>query len=199
MTRMLPLFLCFFPLLAAGSSFAPFNERDVHPLAESWAARVRLVNFDRSQKEKLWHAVTLIQRVIRSTEFRTRVLNYEYQGKRRFIDSGGLSNDAIYNKIFDGAETIGGLPGDNGMDVELELYHQATNTIGYTYPTVQRIWINKKYFAKYTPVKVADNLMHEWMHKLGFTHETSWSHDRDHSVPYAVGYIVEELAQKFQL
>jgi hypothetical protein len=183
--------------MATASSLAPFNERDVHPLAESWKARVRLVNFDRSQEEKLWHAIHLIQRVIRSSEFRNRVLNYEYKGRKSFVDSDGLTNDAIYNKIFDGAETIGGMPGDNGMDVELELYHQATNTIGYTYPTAQRIWINKKYFTKYTPVKVADNLMHEWMHKLGFTHDANWSPDRDHSVPYAVGYRIRKIGQNF--
>ncbi len=193
---MLPLIFSFTPLWATASSLAPFNDPAVHPLAATWQARVRLINFDRTQEEKLWHAVKLIQRVIRSAEFRRRVLNYKFNGEQKFNDSGGLTNDAIYNKIFEGVETIGGSPGDNGMDVELELYHQATNTIGYTYPTAQRIWINTKYFSKYSPVKVADNLMHEWMHKLGFTHDTAWSPERDHSVPYAVGYIVEELAQK---
>jgi hypothetical protein len=193
---MLLLFLA--PLAAAASPLAPFDDRDIHPLAETWKARVRLVNFDRPQEEKLRRAVQLIKRVIRSPEFRTRILNYEYKGARRFVDSGGLSNEAVYEKIFDGAESIGGAPGDNAMDVELELYHQATNTIGYTYPNTRRIWINEKYFSKYTPVKVADNLMHEWMHKLGFTHATTWSTDRDHSVPYAVGYLIEELAEKYQ-
>ena len=89
---------------------------------------------------------------------------------------------------------MGNTTKNNTMDVELELYQQKTKTIGYTYPNTVRIWMNKKYFSRYTPVKVADNLMHEWMHKLGFTHEVIWSKDRDHSVPYAVGYIVEELA-----
>ena len=91
---------------------------------------------------------------------------------------------------------MGNTSKNNTMDVELELYHQKTNTIGYTYPNTVRIWMNTKYFNKYTPVKVADNLMHEWMHKLGFTHATVWSKERDHSVPYAIGYLVEELAEK---
>jgi hypothetical protein len=38
--------------------------------------------------------------------------------------------------------------------------------------------------------------MHEWMHKIGFTHAVTWSKDRDHTVPYAIGYLIEELAAK---
>jgi hypothetical protein len=82
------------------------------------------------------------------------------------------------------------------MNVELELYHSPSKTIGYTFPDTNRIWMNTKYFNRYTPVKVADNLMHEWMHKLGFTHEMKYSERRNYSVPYAIGYLIEELAEK---
>lgn len=174
------------------------GQNDVHPLAFSWDADLYLVNFDSSQEQKVRDAVHIIKKVITSKEFKERVLNYEYKGSRKFVDNHGLSNEEIYNRILEGAEQMGNTSRNNMMNVELELYHQMTNTIGYTYPNTVRIWINKKYFAKYTPVKVADNLMHEWMHKLGFTHATTWSHDRDHSVPYAIGYLIEELAAKNQ-
>lgn len=162
--------------------------------ALSWNADLYLVNFNSEQEEKVRKAVELIKKVIGSQAFRERVLNYEYRGKKEFIDNHGFSNEEVYQKILDGAEKMGNTTKNNTMDVELELYHQATKTIGYTYPNTVRIWMNKKYFSRYTPIKVADNLMHEWMHKLGFTHDVVWSKDRDHSVPYAIGYIVEELA-----
>jgi hypothetical protein len=82
------------------------------------------------------------------------------------------------------------------MDVELELYQNTSNTIGYTYPHTSRIWMNSKYFNKYTPVQVADNLFHEWLHKLGFDHAIKYTLRRNYSVPYAIGYLMEELAHK---
>lgn len=170
-------------------------KNDVHPLAFTWDADLFLVNFNTDQEQKVRKAVDIIKKVIISKEFKERVLNYEYKGTKTFVDNHGLSNEEIYNRIFEGAEQIGNTARNNMMDVELELYHQKTNTIGYTYPNTKRIWINKKYFSKYTPVKVADNLMHEWMHKIGFTHATTWSKERDHSVPYAIGYLIEELAE----
>lgn len=171
---------------------------DVHPLAHSWDADLYLVNFDNTQEQKVRKAVQIIKRVITSKEFKDRVLNYQFKGARQFVDNQGLTNEQVYQRIFEGAEIMGNTSRNNMMNVELELYHQTTNTIGYTYPNTVRIWMNKKYFAKYTPVKVADNLMHEWMHKLGFTHATIWSQERDHSVPYAIGYLIEELAAKYQ-
>lgn len=180
----------------ASPSVEPLKADDIPPLAASWEADLYLVNFNSRDEEKVREAVRLIKRVIVSKEFRERVLNYQWNGEKRFNNNHGFSNEQIYLKILEGAETLGKKGGNNAMDVELELYHQKTNTIGYTYPNTTRIWINTKYFSRYTPVKVADNLMHEWMHKLGFTHETKWSKDRDHSVPYAIGYLVEELAHK---
>lgn len=173
------------------------ESQDVPALAHSWDADIYLVNFSQEEEAKIQKAVELIKNVIRLKEFKDRVLNYTFEGKKQFFDHGGLSNEEIYQKILEGAEQMGNKHKNNVMDVELELYTQATSTIGYTYPNTVRIWMNKKYFNKYTPVNVADNLMHEWMHKIGFTHATTWSESRDHSVPYAIGYLVEELAKKY--
>lgn len=173
------------------------TEENVPRLALSWNAELYLVNFNAKQEEKVRKAVELIKKVVASSEFRKRILNYQYKDKTTFVDNHGFTNEEIYQKILDGAEKMGNKSSNNTMDVELELYHQKTKTIGYTYPNTVRIWMNKKYFNRYTPIKVADNLMHEWMHKLGFTHDVTWSRDRDHSVPYAIGYLVEELAQEY--
>lgn len=163
--------------------------------ALSFDTQVRLINFQQEQESKVYKALDLIRKVVASEEFRTRILNHTYQGKKTFINNNGLTNEEIYLKILEASETL--TPGKNNkMDIELELYHQKTKTIGYTYPNVSRIWINTKYFNKYNPVQVADNLFHEWMHKLGFDHEVKYSKSRKYSVPYAIGYLVEELAAR---
>lgn len=173
------------------------SSSSVPPEALTWDADIYFVNFNEAQEAKVKTAVTLIRKVIASDEFRTRVLSYTYNGQKTFVDNGGLSNEEIYRKILEGAEKMGNTTKNNTMDVELELYYAATTTIGYTYPNSGRIWMNTKYFDKYTPGKVADNLTHEWLHKVGFGHATSYSTSRDHSVPYAIGYLVEELAAKY--
>lgn len=188
------LFLFFFFASCIKNSHAAAD--DVPAQALSWDADLYLTNFNREQEEKVRKAVEIIKKVISMKEFRDRVLNYSYKGADQFFENQGMTNAEVYQKLLDGAERIGNTTKNNTLDVELELYYQSTNTIGYTYPNTVRIWMNTKYFNKYTPIKVADNLMHEWMHKLGFTHAVTWSKDRDHTVPYAIGYLIEELAAK---
>lgn len=158
---------------------------------------VTTYNMTDAQNAKIDAAKKLIKKVVSSEEFKDRVLNFTYNGKKQFVDNNGMTNAEIYQAILDGAETL--YPAKNNkMDLEIELYYQATSTIGYTYPNVTKIWMNTKYFNNYTPVEVSDNLTHEWLHKLGFDHATSYSTSRDYSVPYGIGYLVEELAAKYQ-
>lgn len=163
--------------------------------ALSWNAEIYYVNFSSKDQAKVEEAVALMKKVIASQEFKDAVINHHYKGEKTYVDNNGLSNEEIYQKILDGAEVIGMTSKNNTLDVELELYQQATTTIGYTYPDTIRIWMNTKYFHKYTAIKVAGNLMHEWMHKLGFGHAMKHSRDRDFSVPYAIGYLMDKLAK----
>lgn len=145
----------------------------------------RFINFQKIHEAKALRALRLIKNVIESPEFKLRVLNHSYLGQKIFVDNLGLSNADIYHKIM-----------SSQLEVEVELYHQSNTTIGYTYPNTNRIWVNKKYFEAYTPEQVADNLFHEWLHKIGFDHEKTYSDQRNYSVPYALGYLMEELAAK---
>lgn len=161
----------------------------------SFDAQIQMINFPQEQEAKVHLAVDLIKKVVTSPEFKERIIAHTFEGKKGFVDNRGLSNEEIYQIILDGSETL--KPGKNGrMDVELELYENPSRTIGYTYPHTSRIWMNTKYFNKYSPVQVADNLFHEWLHKLGFDHALKYSKSRNFSVPYAIGYLVEELATK---
>ena len=154
---------------------------DVPPEAGLFNANISYTNFDASDEAKVEKAIVIIKKVIASSEFRNRVLNFSYKGKLGFVDNGGFTNAQIYQKLLDGKEELKPVV-DHTMDLDLELYYSLKSTVGYTYPDVIRIWMNTKFFDSYTPVEVADNVFHEWTHKLGFDHASSYSTARDSSV-----------------
>lgn len=175
----------------------PEPEGEVPSEAFNFDASIKFVNFEVEQEEKVNKAIEIIKKVIASDEFRTKVINFTYNGKRQFLDNKGLTNDQIYLKLIQGAESL--VPEeDNEMDLELELYYSSKNTVGYTYPNSMRVWMNTKYFTPYTPTQVAGNVFHEWTHKLGFDHASSYSVARDSSVPYAIGYLIRDLGKKYE-
>lgn len=172
-------------------------DEDVPFEASQFGADVDLTKFDPTDEAKLLKAVSIIKKIIRSKEFKERVLNFTYNGKKEFLNNEGLSNAEIYQKLLDGDEEL--KPEiDHEMDLELELYYSNNNTVGYTYPNVLQIWMNTKYFDAYTPSEVAGNVFHEWTHKLGFSHASSYSVARKSSVPYALGYLMEELGKQYE-
>jgi hypothetical protein len=169
---------------------------DVPNEALTFTTHLSFDNFSSAQEAKVNQAAELVRKVIASREFKDAIINFTYNGVRSFVDNGGNTNEEVYQRILDGAETLQPIL-NNAMDVELQLYTDSSTVIGYTFADSPRIWMNTKYFDTYTPVQISDNLTHEWLHKLGFTHADTWSDSRDHSVPYAIGYLVESLAGKY--
>lgn len=163
------------------------------PEAHSFQTNLTLVNFDIVQREKIQAAAILIEKILATEDFRSRVLGHKFNGVKTFANNNGLTNRQVYDRILIGAETLFPVK-NNALDVEVELIYENSNTIGYTYPNSTRIWMNLKYFNNYTPREIAANLMHEWLHKLGFNHATSPTTERPYSVPYAVGYMIRSLA-----
>jgi hypothetical protein len=150
-----------------------------------------------ARKAKYLKAVELVKKVVALSAFKDRILNYDSTCTVNKFYQTTKSNAQIYGHILNGNEVLQPLI-DNEMDVEVEFYYAATNTIGYTYPSSKRIWVNTKYFDTYTPRSVAANLMHEWMHKLGYGHDSAATTCRPYSVPYAVGYMVRDLGKQFE-
>lgn len=165
--------------------------------ADLFDANLKFVNFDVTSEAKVHKAVEIIKKVIASDEFKSKVINFTYQGKKTYLDNLGLTNAQIYQKILDAKETLHPEV-DHEMDMELELYYSSRNVVGYTYPNSIRIWMNTKYFNVYSPSEVAGNVFHEWTHKLGFDHASSYSVSRDSSVPYALGYIMRDLGKQYE-
>lgn len=162
--------------------------------AFTFDTNLSLVNFSSTQQNKITQATELIREVVATEAFRTAVMNFTYEGERAFVDNGGLSNAQIYQRFLEGAEKLTPTR-NNAMDCQVELYYEASTTVGYTKPESKKIWINTKYFNNYTAAQVAGNLTHEWMHKLGFGHDSAYSPSRSSSVPYAMGYLMEKLAK----
>lgn len=164
--------------------------------ALTFDVNVDFVKFNATQEDKVLDAAELIRKVVASDEFKNKVVNYNYNGKKQFADNGGLSNAQIYQRILEGSEKL--RPGkNNAMDITVETYYTSANVIGYTLPSANKIWMNTKYLNNFTPVQVSSNMVHEWLHKLGFTHDFQSTAKRPYSVPYAVGYIVKALAAKY--
>lgn len=160
-------------------------------------AKLDLFEFERLDEDKIYKAIEVIKKVVGSKEFRNRVLDFTYQGKKQFVDNKGLTNAEIYQILLDGKEDL--KPEiDHEMDLELQLYYSWTSTVGYTTPGELRIYMNTKFFDSYTPAEVAGNVFHEWTHKLGFTHDSSYSVPRDSSVPYAIGYLIRDLGRQYE-
>lgn len=165
-------------------------------LSQSFSTNVEMFKFAATQEDKYEKAARIVKLVVATKEFRDKVLNHTYNGKKTFVDNGGRTNAQIYQSILDAAETLQPAK-NNRLDVEVELYYSNNSVVGYTYPTSKRVWVNSKFFSSYGAANVAGNLFHEWLHKLGYGHAASYSTSRDYSVPYAIGYLVAEIGKDF--
>lgn len=182
--------------LVASVVFAQASSAAVPTLAMTFDTNVTPIGTTSSQEAKIQSAERKIKDVIASDEFRTAVLNHTYNGKKTFVDNGGLTNAQIYQKILEGAEKLQPSK-NNAMDMSVKLYYENSSTVGYTTTTSKTINMNTKFFNKYTASGVSHNMMHEWLHKLGFKHAVSYSTSRDYSVPYAIGNLMGKLAVKY--
>lgn len=156
---------------------------------------MKIEGFDAESMQKMEDAFVALEKVVNSEEFKVRVINFKNtKGQRAFASNKGLSNEAIYALFMDGRETLQpNTPGE--MNFYLKLYYKRfSKVIGWTNGNINTININWKYFKTNKVNSVAANLAHEWTHKIGFDHTSAAEHD---SAPYAIGYIVGEMAQRY--
>ncbi len=165
----------------------------VPTLAETFATNVFMYNGTSSQRAKIDLAEQKLREVIQSEEFKNRVINFTYNGTKKFVDNNGLTNTQIYYKILNAAEKL--LPViDNELDLNIKTYYTSSSTVGYTSSNINYINFNTKYLNSYSLSETAKTMMHEWLHKLGFGHAYYYSTSRNYSVPYGIGKIMSDLA-----
>jgi hypothetical protein len=97
----------------------------------------------------------------------------------------------IYDNIVDGNEKLQPTK-DNEIDVGIKFYYSSGNVIGWTNGGITYINVNVKYFDKYTSDNICANLMHEYMHKLGYDHKSATDYN---SAPYFIGTAVKEAGK----
>jgi len=155
-------------------------------------------DFKEEDKELLQASIAKMAEALSSDEFKEFCLNYSYKGKWRkrvlgFRWDKGLERDGVYEKIMKGKEKLSGEE-DNTANIFLKLSDKKKKgVLGYTKPNTRWQWIYPWFFKKRKVNKIAGNLAHEWMHKLGFSHERRRTKRRKYTVPYAVGYFVRDF------
>lgn len=183
-------------LIAVSAIVANSSYAAVPNLALTFDTDVVTYSMTSSQEAKIQKAEYKIMKVIGSESFRTKVLNHTYGGVKKFNNNNGLSNSQIYMKILEGMENYKKTK-NNTMDLNIKVYYENSSTVGYTTTTSSYINMNTKFLNNYTSTQVTRNMVHEWLHKLGFSHAVNYSVSRNYSVPYAIGKIVETLAVNY--
>lgn len=177
-------------------------------------------DYSGKELEKLNKCVEVLTKVINSNEFKNRVLSFSHYQTTctgrlwwkkcnqrliegfRFEDADGflidkLTNQQVLDIIMSGKESL-----SSDVDHEIDLNIIVTTDIdegvlGYTYPDTMKQWVAKWYFNSSSIPELCNNIMHEWTHKLGFDHAFNNHSLRRSTVPYAIGDIVEELAELY--
>lgn len=164
--------------------------------ALSFKTNISLMGFSSSQASKYNQAIAIVKKVVATEAFRSKVLSFTYGGSKQFANNNGLTNAQIYQSILDAAERLKPAK-NNTMDLGVKLYYANNTVVGYTSPSITYINVNTKFFNNYSANQVAGNLFHEWLHKIGYDHDSAATARRPYSVPYAIGYIVRDLGKNF--
>lgn len=197
-TWMFALVLTLLSNLTLAASFTP-NEAgyfDPHQIQSKYLRVVpeKVEGFSESYKPTLDSSFDVLEKVVNSETFKERVLNFKNdQGERAFASNNGKSNEEIYEIFMEGREKLlMNTPGE--MNLYVKRYNKWwSKVIGWTNGNINTIHLNWKFYKNFKPHNIASNLAHEWTHKIGFDHTSAAEHD---SAPYAIGYIVEELAEQ---
>lgn len=187
------------------------SNRYLTVVPEEWSFPSR-TQTGKTQKAKYEKALEILEEVLNSEEFRTKVLSYKRRDGKRLYQKNyiwnesdnTLTNEDVYNLLMRGDEKM--VPNSIGeMNIYswvkicsraqwVYQYKWCSGVVGSTAPgssrTITHNWTFYKDFE--TPSMVA-NIVHEWIHLLGFLHGPAATM-RD-EVPYVVGAIAGQVAE----
>lgn len=176
--------------------------------------KLEFVGYTTSELETIIEAVECMTISMGSPHFETFCREYSYEielTKRKclktikttqkylgFHMAEGLTGYQVYTRLMKGAEMEPSeTPEDNEADIFLKVDRSYNpGVIGYTYSNTKWQWIYQRILDDWGAQDIAGNLAHEWCHKVGFEHESSWNSKRIHSVPYAIGIYVRKYTEK---
>jgi len=175
------------------------------------------LEFSPEYKTLIENSCKILVEVINSKVFEDKVLGYSWVHKRKgrinqfnhtFVDRAKIlqmirSGD---DNFIDEYSNDNNERGDMDIDIWIIPYFGKRRVIGMTNPTTYKTWLNLAYWNDriminkinpfYTKLEIAENIIHEYCHNLGFNHKKNKKHKYNniHSVPYAIGVIFYELA-----
>jgi hypothetical protein len=147
------------------------------------------VNFTDAEKAKYARAIKAAAFALNSKMFKDELM------KLKLTSAEGHTNQQVYDMIRSGVDKFN-KEVDHDLDVYVTMYYKNNSVVGYTNPSTNKTWLNRKFFSQYDEADIACNLVHEWLHKAGFDHISASEHT---SVPYAVGYLVEKVIREIYL
>jgi hypothetical protein len=138
-----------------------------------------IINHTKNEKKHLQRALKKVREVLASSCFETKMTS------RKLRKTNGLTN----------AEVITDLR-SKAVEVEFEMYSKWLSKVkGYTYPSTNRIWTNRKFHNGSTDCNKGSNLLHEISHKMGYGHSFKPNKLRPYSVPYSLNWVMKECCK----
>lgn len=140
--------------------------------------------------QKLDEVARELHRILNSTMFRDLVFKMGPKPGERSVWRTA-SNKEIYDRIMSGAEETDETT-DNSIDLVVDDYYSPMRVIGYMVRGKKGIFVNKKYFNTRSNKMVGSNLIHEYGHHIGFSHDFKRTPDRPTSIAYQLNKIYEQ-------
>lgn len=127
------------------------------------------------QKQKLYKAQLKIDEMVNNKCFVDFILN------RKLIKTNGKTGKEVVLDLKTNSHKV------DILFYSVPWWKKIKNTThGYTYPNVDKIWLNNKFHTGTTVCAEASNLHHEISHKYGYGHSSNRHYNRQFSVPYSI-------------
>jgi hypothetical protein len=164
---------------------------------------IKTKNYSETQMQKIHNAVKKMESVLNSKVFKHKVLSFKTKGssgfsfkKNLFFSFEKYHNDQLYHFIMNPNDKS---EGNESAVIELCLVLEdrgKASKKGYSLPKDEWIHTYESFFESASESELAGHFAHEWCHKIGFKHSKfKWQDaNRDSSVPYAIGKLVEVLS-----
>jgi hypothetical protein len=146
---------------------------------------VGLKNFSTPEQAKIIEACKYGPAVISSNLFKLAVVYSP------LTETRGLKPLEVYEKFMRGGDPLsnGTSPEDQIIQINLEGYFSFNRVVGWTNLYSWKSYINKRFLRKFDSASILGNIIHEAMHRMGYTHMGVWKT----SVPYTYGNKVAQV------
>ena len=157
---------------------------------------IDLSGLNKTRKAKARIVITEMDKVINSSLFEENLYNKLHDSSLIGETSnwGFIDALSIVEQFMSGGETLSPLM-DKEMDMKILPWYSWRHIVGFTYANVEWIKVNTKYFDKNSYKLIGSNFVHEYGHKVSFSHEPRGK-DMRKSICYILNEAYEETHDK---